>query len=441
MLLTVLLGILLFVPLLVGAKRRSLNVLEPVFFWIVFYGYTYLGKPVVRVASGDRFWTGEENLDWAMAVAISGLLAFYGGYYSGVGVRLAAHLPAMTDNVSSVRLRRWATFYIVIGALGLWHYMGISGGWREFWSKPHGLGGKPELSTAYFTGLPDLMVLAFFLVLYDAMRGAHFRLTDLGRVFLASIGGVGVYTILWGRRTFVLWELITGFVLFFLTKGKRPRLGSLVTMGIVVVLALTLTLAYRPYLHLGTDLDEIANVRPLEMVTSTISQPGDEFDSFLTIVGLYPDRIDYDYFLIYARIPIHPIPRLIWPDKPPLFVSSWNEFLFQSGISWGASESVLGDLYIQMGIWGVGIGMFISGVLWRCLFAYWERTPRSAFAQLLYAVALGNMPSYVAQSAISAFWKWVPFMIPGLVVALFFSRERAKRQSTGFGLQARLTRR
>src|SRR2546427_3657788 len=32
---------------------------------------------------------------------------------------------------------------------------------------------------------------------------------------------------------------------------------------------------------------------------------------------------------IYARIPLHPIPRLLWPDKPPLFVSSWDAFLYQ----------------------------------------------------------------------------------------------------------------
>jgi len=229
---------------------------------------------------------------------------------------------------------------------------------------------------------------------------------------------------LWSRRTFILWAMITVFILYFLRKRKFPNLMTILLFATLVFAAVVVALAYRPYLHLGSSAEELASVDPLDHTVSTASQEGDEFDSFLAIVDLYPDYIAYDYFSIYARIPLHPIPRFLWPDKPPLFVSSWDAFLFQSGISWGASESLLGDFYIQLGLLGVVIGMVFSGVLWRFFFAYLQKAPSSGFMQLMYAVALGNIPTYVVQSAISAFWKWMPLIMPSVVFAYWVLRKK-----------------
>jgi hypothetical protein len=192
----------------------------------------------------------------------------------------------------------------------------------------------------------------------------------------------------------------------------------------LVFAAVVLALAYRPYLHLGSSWDELASVEPLEQTRSTASQEGDEFDSFLAIVDLYPENVPFDYFEIYARIPLHPIPRLLWPEKPLLFTSSWDDFLFRSGIGVGASESLLGDFYIQMGLGGAAIGMFVVGIIWRFLYAYLQRFPSGDFMQLVYATAVGNVPSLIAQSGVAAFWKWFPLMIPSVVFAYWVVRKR-----------------
>jgi len=419
------LGALLVAPVLIAAVRGAFFPLEAIYFWLPLFAYVYLVKPTVRLLSEDQFAAGEHDLNWAMTVAIVGLLAFYMGYYSKLGTKMADHVPAMTGEVSSDRLRVVAWTFIAIGAAGLWAYMETSGGWREFWSKPHGLGGKTEHTTAYLYQLPELMIVGFFLIVYDAMTGPRLDLAAVGRVLFASIGGIGVYSILWSRRTFILWTMITVFILYFLRKSKFPNIMTILLFATLVFAAVVAALAYRPYLHLGSSAEELASVAPLEHTVSTASQEGDEFDSFLAIVDLYPEYISYDYFSIYARIPLHPIPRFLWPDKPPLYVSSWDAFLFQSRITWGASESLLGDLYIQMGILGVFIGMVVSGVLWRFFFAYLQKAPSSGFMQLFYAVAIGNVPTYIAQSAISAFWKWMPLIMPSVVFAYWVVRKKA----------------
>lgn len=431
--LALLLGVTLLAPVFLAAIRQSFDPAESIYFLLPMYAYVYLVKPVARVAAGEPFLFGAQNLEWAVVLSILGLLAFYLGYYSRLGERIVAHVPAMQAEISRRNVRRCAWAYILIGAAGLWAYMEVSGGWQVFWSVPHGYGGKAELTTAYVHQLPELMVVGFFLIAYDALVDRRLSSAALVRVALASIGGVGVYTVLWSRRTLVAWVLIAAFLMYFLARGRRPGLTAVVSFGLMLFLAVTLTLAFRPHLHLGADTSDLAGVSITGAAATAVGAPGDEFDSLLAVVTLYPERIGYDYFRIYAQIVVHPIPRLIWPDKPPLFVSSWDEFLFQSGITPGASEGLLGDLYIQMGLLGVVIGMFASGVLWKSLFAYLRRAPSSGFMQVLYAVAIGNVPSFVMQSAIAAFWKWMPFMIPSVVLAFLLSKRRAARPS---GVQA-----
>ena len=418
------LGLLLIAPLFLAGIARWFNPLESAYLWLPVYGYVYLVKPMVRVILGEPFWFGEQNLNWALSVATIGLIAFYIGYYCRLGAAISKHVPIMSGGISQPRFRFCGWAFIVIGAAGFWWYMATSGGWRQFWSLPHGYGGKPELSTAYIYGLPDLMVVGFFLITYDAMICRRFTLLTAARVVAASIGGIGVNTILLGRRKFVLWVLLTIFILYFLRKGKRPGAAAILLLGLSAFLAVSLTLAYRSHIHLGASWEDLAAVDLAGAAITAISQPRDEFDSFLAIVGLYPDSLNYDYFGIYGRILIHPIPRLLWPDKPPLFVSSWDDFLFRTGIGWGSSESVLGDLYIQMGLLGVLIGMFVAGVLFKFLYAYLMRAPSTPFMQLLYAVAIGNIPIFVIQSGIAAFWNWMPLMIPGVLVAYWATRKR-----------------
>lgn len=417
------LGLVLAAPIAIAWLRGALDPLESINFFLPLYAYVYLVKPLARIRAGQPFWFGEENLDIAIGVAILGILVFYLGYYTRLGTDLARRLPVLRGEVSSPRLRRCAWTFILIGAFGLWYYMQISGGWREFWSKPHGYGGRPELSTAYITQLPELMVVGFFLILYDTLAERRVNLSRLSRIAIASLGGVGIYAILWSRRTLIAWTLITAFILIPLKRGRRPGLVPITLFALGLYLAITLALAYRPYLHLGVEEEEMV-VDMAATSSKTLSQAGDEFDSFLAVVSLYPRYIDYDYFLIYRRIPLHPIPKLLWPAKPPLFVSSWDDFLYQSGITVGSSESLLGDLYIQLGTLGVILGMLTLGVFWKALYAYLQRSPSNGLAQLVYAVTIGNVPSIVMQSTISAFWKWIPFMVPGIIAAYWFASRR-----------------
>src|SRR3989441_5105528 len=165
------------------------------------------------------------------------------GYYLKAGTKMADFCPAMTDEVSSDRLRVLAWTFIAIGAVGLWAYMETSGGWREFWSKPHGLGGKTEHTTAYLYQLPELMVVGFFLIVYDAMTQPRIDSAAWARILFASIGGIRGYTPFWGPRHFILWTMITVFFLYFLTQKKISNIMTILLFVTLVFGAVVAALA------------------------------------------------------------------------------------------------------------------------------------------------------------------------------------------------------
>lgn len=418
------LALLLLLPPVVAVVRGSFNPLEPLYFCLLAYGFLYVAKPAARLIRGDEFTYGEENFHWAVLVSIVGLVAFYIGYFCPLAPWVASYVPPMSRGIHHDRLCLCAWVFILVGAAGLWTYMEHSGGWQAFWSRPHGYGGKVGGMTAWIYQLPELMVVGFFLLLHDALRIGIRNPYQMARVAVASLGGVGVYAILWSRRTFLVWELITVFLMINLRRRRIPSTASFLILGCALLVVMGLALAYRPHLHLLANKDDFASVDPLKVTEDAFSNAGDEFDSFLAIVSLYPEPIDFDYFALYGRLTVHWIPRLVWPDKPAVFVTSWDRFLDASGIGGGSSESILGDLYIQMGVFGVIGGMLVSGALWRFFYAYLLNAPTSGIMQVFYAVAIGNFASYFAQGPPAAITKWAPFMLPSIVVAYWIAGKR-----------------
>ncbi|MBI3318634.1 MAG: hypothetical protein HYZ90_05780, partial [Candidatus Omnitrophica bacterium] len=248
------LGLLLLAPLAGSALRGAFDPIESIYFFLPLYGYLYLAKPLIRMTRGEEFIFGEQNFEWAMWVSILGLAAFYLGYYSKIGSAISRRLPLMEREVSGRRLRQCAWGFILTGAAGLWAYMQASGGWREFWSLPHGYGGKTEASTAYIYQLPELMVAGFFVIARDVIAGKRLGPASLLRLAVASIGGVLIYAVLWSRRTMIAWALITVTILVALRAGKKARLTVIALFWLILFACISLALAYRPYLHLGVEL-------------------------------------------------------------------------------------------------------------------------------------------------------------------------------------------
>lgn len=425
----ILLGAILTLPFIRAIRQKSFDAFEPIYLWVILYSFLYFAKPLIQLLTHENFWSGAETLNLTILLSILGIVAFYAGYYGKLGSQLAKKIPLLPAKLSPKRLALTAWGFILLGFWGLNYYIQTSGGWLVFWQKPHGLGGQALKTTAYIYELPELMVIGFLLlveIFLEKVVGQKqkAKFGDWSTLILGALGGVGIYTIIWGSRTLYSWIGLAIIILYFLKRGIRPTLKMALGVTLTLFIFLSAVPIYRQYVHLGSDWKAFQNNFTIKSIFRTAFNPGDEFTTYLAEVKLVPEFVPYDYFRIYTGLLIHPIPRLIWPDKPTLFNRQWDEFLPKSGLGWGSAESFLGDLYAQLGIWGIAIGSFLSGVLWKFFYAYLLQGISRRSVILLYAVVFPNMFTYLAQSAAIGILKWAPYMVPGTLLAIFLAREK-----------------
>src|SRR5262249_6737243 len=93
--------------------------------------------------------------------------------------------------------------------------------------------------------------------------------------------------------------------------------------------------------------------------------------TFGDVINLTPDFIPYMYGETYYPILTKPIPRILYPDKPiedmgQLFGHRYR-FLDANDFHTSFNLPQLVELYINFGPWGVAFGMFLIGLLFRCI--------------------------------------------------------------------------
>ncbi len=229
----ILFTILLILPPIFLLIKKRFDPLEPIYLWIIIYAFIYLANPFIQIVKDEPFTYGGELINKALWLAILGLVFFYFGYYGLWGKKVANRLPVIKQTISSNKLTIIAWIFIVIGFLGLNNYIHTSGGWRVFWSKPHGHGGQALKTTAYIYELPELMVVGFLLI-YEVFihriikEKKSVKLKNIIMLIAASLGGIGIYTVIWGSRTLYSWVIITMIALYFLKSGIRPKFRTAV---------------------------------------------------------------------------------------------------------------------------------------------------------------------------------------------------------------------
>lgn len=428
-------GLVLLIPFLIAQINKKFDPFEPIYLWIVVYSFLYLTKPLVQIFTGQPFSYGEEFLNVALLLGILGIIFFYLGYYGGFGRKIVSYIPIIKSEISSKKISITAWTFIVIGFLGFnYGYVQPAGGWQTFWSKPHGLAAKLGSSSAYIWESSELMVIGFILI-YEIfvhkilIKKISVKIRDIIVLLIASIGGIGILTITWGSRTFYSWIGLAMILIYFLKKATKPKLKTVIIVILALFLILTFIPLYRNYFYIGSEFSNFIKDINFKRFLSSAVNPGDEFNAYLAEVALVPDSIPYDNFALYYQVPLYVVPRIVWPDKPTLLNRQWNSFLSKSGMEAGAAESILGDFYAQRGIFGIIIGTFLSGILWRTIYEYLKKAPQNRSSIIIYAILYPNIFSYIAQSALIGILKWVPYMVPPAIIALLLSRKKKKAET------------
>ncbi len=375
----------------------------PPFFFSVIVFLGYLSPLPAFLDSRDLFsieWPHlyrafDDSLSLALLLAAYGTIGFYAGYaLSALGPRPAPRGPACWS-VTRLRIAGIVCtgFGLTLFSIGVVLLGGVQ-------SLAMGL---PDRTRA-FAGLNYFMQATLLLPVFAVVWFAY--LLTQGRLWtpwfvLYAVTAMGVGSLA-GQKANIVIIIVTASVAFHRLYRRLPlRVLPLLMVGGLCVLALY-DLYFREYLTLGGFVGDGPDVtlfdRLLPMVDRVLSGNFVQLQQLTALVDVVPDILPWQYGRSYLTLFTAPIPSSLWPDKPAFSAYDYTMALWPYrwvGEGTSMPPSLIGELYLNFGPWGMGIGMLLFGYLYGVAYRFMRARAHDPFAALWYGVLLGLMLHYV----------------------------------------------
>jgi len=339
------------------------------------------------------------------------------GYYSQIPQRLALALPKILHN-------EWPKegALINISILYAFGILAIAYGFSIGFNPLIAVGEVRSVQKFplldYISNFSLYIVYAFFIGL---ITGA-FKKSLAGRFLGLIMGGILLIRMLiCGSKSGLLLFLLL-FMLWYNYRHRR------ITLKPFVILALVLFFFIFPWINVNRNIYKseyramgssyqsfvdsakltYGNLRLLtlsEYLDNTFSMVASRqqaMDSFAAIISQTPRPNPYLLGYDFITIPCNLIPSFIWPGKPrprdgEIFDSKYWHMSFRGH----AGATFMGDLYMNFGLPGVIVGMFLTGIFIRFIYIYLVKlTGKSSPGVLYYMVFLMPLVSTIGEGEI-----------------------------------------
>jgi len=429
----------------IGSRRRDFDPLEIVYPITALYILHFPMRAMFIM-----LWTGEVRLpfNWpvnseaytafALGLSILGMLFFYLGYFWFGSSRVLSFVPRIPF--------RWTERYLtlkilILYGLGLSAFVVLFSGGLALRFQP-----SPDRASQSFYSqfllLGTLRLYALFLALANKDRSILSLLLALGLLVTeASLG------FLIGSKQ-AIFQTLLAVVLVYHYVLQRDWRRIVLVIGVVFLFGFfplvqnyravyKAVFGFRPDPTLG-DIVGAASELPDELGDSSsnwvydtvegIGKRANNLDSLTMVIRYVPEVVEFQrgttLNLIFAGF----IPRPIWPDKPVLKLGRFmTTDIVGSDSPTSKPVTDVGEFYLNYGILGVPIGMFLLGMTFRAIYAYVWRSYKSRIFQTMYYLAVFPIMLFNPHSGVaSVFVALVRTTLVVLVVTFFLSRGAIK---------------
>lgn len=357
---------------------------------IVVFGFLsvpYLLRPLQMALSGDygliypRFSFGAATvLGYGCRVLLYvdvGLAFFMLGYYSSRGERLAASVPAPHAKWDTSRMWSVITLFSLLSIFTVETVVYLTtGSFVEFlqqWKN------RVSMLAGYhlFVFLSRAAALGSMAILL------HYR--SLRPVTVAHLLGATLLVLVFGRRAFAL-TLVVMFLIVYHYSIDRIKAHRVLSLGVAVFW----TASTIRYVRQNGTNDLVTHLLslPTEFLTLLVDDIGRAFDNFLILLWGISEQWSYQFGTTYLRVPLNFIPRALWPGKPALTVGAEFAARFFPGRPGGVPLGPFALQYLNFHLFGIVVGLFLTGIAYRTLYAYLRQNNYSSGVVLLYAVTI-----------------------------------------------------
>jgi oligosaccharide repeat unit polymerase len=392
-LLAFLLFVVCVIPFVFAWARGKFDPFEPVNLVMFFLGFKFIGATLLGVVYGSFYeellpgGRGIGLVNLALSLAILGAVAFLFGYYHPprAAERLSMIVPQPNPTWSSPRLRQTIVVFTAVGIVAFFYFMSIAGGLGYFVAHLY-QHNEASAGRHYLLGAALLLPVASLLwfAYLSAQQNRHLR----RRVFWVHFAAASAMLFALGGRGHLLafWETMV-IIHHYAVRAIRPR--HLVIFAAFLVIAFSLIGTYRESTAPGGTAFSARTALTGQGLANQLffhlsSAP---MTTLVVLLDKVPREIPYRDGMTFANTFVQPIPRAFYAGKPPPQNTWYNQNLYGRGRS-GKKATVIGLGYVNFGILGVALIMFLYGLVARAVYFYLDRNRFNPVALLIYAVLL-----------------------------------------------------
>jgi oligosaccharide repeat unit polymerase len=229
-----------------------------------------------------------------------------------------------------------------------------------------------------------LSAYAFYVLLAWRLTASR-RLPLFARFALPVTGLIAVaYPIMRSSRSGTLGVLLIALILVHYLRGIEVRKAVAVAgVGLVLFAAMT-------GMRSARDLSQVSTAFRAESVLDATVGGRHFLDMVKTshIIEAVPETVPYHYGESFLYWIVGPIPRTMWKGKPTMGLGPMlGPEVFGMRLA-GVPPGFIAELYINFGLAGVPLGMFLAGLLLRAAYINFSRYRGNVNVVLLYSVTV-----------------------------------------------------
>jgi oligosaccharide repeat unit polymerase len=331
----------------------------------------------------------------AMVVGLVGTAMLYAAYFSRLGSRIAGRVRSLPSDWDAPRSLRFTIWLLIFGALLTSLFVaqvGVHGYLQILSGRSVGNVATFRTSDGYFEAAAYVAIPGSLIALTAWKKQRSFA---AGFIFVLCVAVTLGLTVQRGDRTFELALFLPLIVIYYLHRGRRPRVWAILVALVVFAIAANVSVGLR-------NKETRSQNGVGHTIVSAVTHPGHELASFVRGADgsefsvLEIEMHEYQLGVLHywpgstiASLATGWIPHSVYIHKPlsPLQHLTWT--LFPATLGGGSFQPPMyGSFYVDGGWVSLLVLCALIGIVLRAYWEYLLRHPKNLGVQLFYASSL-----------------------------------------------------
>ena len=391
-------GMGIAVCLLVKTRKSPVYIFEPYFVITLVYVLVFYVAPYFQLPVGDNLKYGIDVSDYAVFASLLVVIGFASFSFAYDATTIKSHRETtfygpLCGRAEQIVLVSAYLFWLVAYALSLRNSM--TKGYSLLYAITGGLMGGGADSPGLIDRDDGVGFVSYFryslvgcwMVIFIYGKNRIFKII----LFLLTV----TMMLLDGTRAAVLIPLLAPVVFYYVKQQKSPKLSSVLVFALALVVVFAVMQATRAGIRTGAGFD--LSGKTLDSMLMPFLMEIEDYKVFYAILGVVPEKHGFLYgsqMIGYSLLIL--IPRVLWPGKPdPQLYELIDNALGATAVRDGVAYPALGEYYVEFGILGCVLCMFLLGFFCKRLNALRTAENRNTLALMTYSLVYPTLMQIV----------------------------------------------